>query len=342
VQNGIGPLAYGRSRQLWPELAAALRHDAYSAAAENSYHFQRLQQVIEALQEAQIPLVLLKGAALAGSVYEDPLTRTMSDVDLWIPQEAMQEAVRRLQQRGFVLRTKHRRPLRLELLSEGEVQMLDSRGGLVELHASPLKGWWMKRAATLDKAAMWQRALPLDDSARAPVAIPLHGVHHLQTEDAIVQLAVHIAVNHRFSLHAVRGLVDLAMLARSEAVAWEIVAQRARAWHVAVPVWTVLDRLQRLIGLPHMEPALVALRPSWLRCRLLQAAVSPQSLLGGADHRRGLIRHLLWLLLVDRPSAAARLVYRTLWPESEWLAARYGGHVNHWQHLWRVLRYGEV
>src|SRR5690606_9279484 len=47
VQNGIGPLAYGRSRELWPELAAALRHDAYSAAAENSFHFRRLQEVVE-------------------------------------------------------------------------------------------------------------------------------------------------------------------------------------------------------------------------------------------------------------------------------------------------------
>lgn len=342
VQNGIGPLAYGRSRELWPELAAALRHDAYSAAAENSFHFRRLQEVVEALQEAQIPMVLLKGAALAGPVYHDPLTRTMSDIDLWIPQEAMEEAVRRLQARGFVLRSKHKRPLRLELLSEGEVQMLDSRNGLVELHGSPLKGWWINRAAALDKAAMWQRARPLQDSAQAPIEMPLHNVHHLAAEDAVVQLAVHTAVNHRFSLHAVRSLVDLALLARSETVAWDVVAQRAREWRVATAVWTVLDRLQSLIGLPQMEPALVALRPSRLRRHLLQATVSPQSLLAGDDHRQGLIRHLLWLLLVDRPSAAARLVYRTLWPEPQWLAARYGGAVSHWQHLWRVLRYGEV
>src|SRR5690606_41788758 len=115
-----------------------------------------------------------------------------------------------------------------------------------------------------------------------------------------------------------------------------------REWGVHLAVCTVLERLQSLVGLPEMERALVALSASRLPRHLLQASVSPQSLLAGDDHRQGLIRHLLWLLLVDRPSAAARLVYRTLWPEPQWLAARYGGAVSHWQHLWRVLRYGEV
>jgi two-component SAPR family response regulator len=35
-------------------------------------------------------------------------------------------------------------------------------------------------------------------------------------------------------------------------------------------------------------------------------------------------RYMFLLLLVDRGRDAAKLIFRTLWPEREWLSARYG------------------
>jgi len=79
-----------------------------------------------------------------------------------------------------------------------------------------------------------------------------------------------------------------------------------------------------------------------VRRKQLQALVSPQMIVAGGDLRSGWKRFLLLLLLVDRARDAAQLVYRTLWPEPDWLAARYGGQVSSWQHLRRVVMKGEI
>ena len=38
----------------------------------------------------------------------------------------------------------------------------------------------------------------------------------------------------------------------------------------------------------------------------------------------------------------ARLIGRTLWPERWWIAARYGRSVSRVEHLWGLVRRGEV
>jgi len=32
-------------------------------------------------------------------------------------------------------------------------------------------------------------------------------------------------------------------------------------------------------------------------------------------------------------------IFRTLWPEKEWLEARCGGQASRWRHLWNVVGY---
>jgi hypothetical protein len=51
-------------------------------------------------------------------------------------------------------------------------------------------------------------------------------------------------------------------------------------------------------------------------------------------------RFVLQLLLVDRPRDALRLIFRALWPEADWLAARYGraGVGVRWRHLLAAVR----
>ena len=73
---------------LWQELQG----DYYAAVASHLLRERQLDQVLEALDGAGVPVVLLKGAALSLSVYPDPALRTMGDLDLWVPRDRLDTA----------------------------------------------------------------------------------------------------------------------------------------------------------------------------------------------------------------------------------------------------------
>jgi hypothetical protein len=226
------------------------------------------------------------------------------------------------------------RPAALQRESRGELVFRDERGGhgLVELHYGAFQGWWVRRVAVPDDEALWERA--------EPVATGRHA-RRLADEDAILQTALHVAVN-QFGQSPWRGLMDLAVLARAGSVDWNTVALRARAWRLATAAWLVLDTADRLIGLPGSAGALAALRPAPARRGALRAFITPGSLLSGRNLTLKTRRYAFLMALVDRRRDGARLVGRTLWPEPWWIAARYGRPVSRARHLWELFRHGEA
>ncbi len=339
LRHELGPLAYERWQEQWPELAQRLRADWYAATAENQLHQENLAQIGAVCDRRQLPVVLLKGSALAQTVYPDPACRPMSDIDLWVAPERMDEVVAFMPSLGFVNREKVERPTPLQALSGGEIAFYrpDWRQGLVELHWSPVGGWWQYHTADLDVAGMWQRRVPLTAAAdQAPF------VFQLDPEDTIIQLAVHIAVNHQFSATLLRSLADIGLTAVSRPVNWQLLADRAKRWRVGTAVYLTLTLTDQLFDLPACAPARRHLQPGRLRARLLNRLINPHKALNRADLRSGLGRHLLLLLLVDRPRDMVRLIGRTLWPTAEWRKARYGRPTSFPRHLWYLLRNRQI
>ena len=335
IEQGLGPLAYARCRERCPILANLLQHDMFSSVAESSMHRQNLEQISAAFFQADIPFVLLKGAALAETAYGSWEKRTMSDLDLWLQARDMTKSRHAMHDLGFFTLEKEDRPLALQKMSDGEIQFYrrDWPKTLVELHRSPFAGWWLKRAAAIDNQAIWSRIEPVGR---------LDSAFHLSPEDTVIHIAVHTAVNHQCSFMAVRSLMDIALTEKSWAVDWNVVAKRALRWRVGTAVWLVLSLLQQLIGTPNLEESLQQLQPSLWRRKYLQRLVSPESILLGADLSSGRIRFLYLILLVDRERDMGRLIFRTLWPEREWLHARYGKPYSHWRHLGRIIHHGQI
>jgi hypothetical protein len=342
IRCGLAPFAYAQCRDAFPELAVRLEKAFHTSAARNALLFYGVFQVLGRFREAGIPVVVLKGAALAERAYGSFALRTMSDVDLWLRDEGIERATAIMQKLGCRERVKGSRPPALQALAGGERQFF-GKWGLIELHWSPFPGWWLRWAAVVDDDAVWARAEPLVMEGLTPSSTQNPElVRRLAAEDMVIQVSVHLAVHHRFSVGTVRGLMDIALTARTRPVDWSVVVERAEQWRVKVAVWTALNLAKQLIGLPSAYRALERLRPSPVRRVLLQRLVSPESVLEGKDLRGKWKRYLIWLLLVDRPRDIGRLVFRTLWPEREWLTARYGDVWNRWQHLWNVVRHGEV
>lgn len=317
-----------------PDLGQALRGAYYAGVADAALHATELHEVLGCLSAAGIRGVLFKGAALAHTVYPDPACRPMGDLDLWVSEEGMPGARATLAAVGYVEHAKRERPLELVQHTSGEVQLAGSRAGegLVELHWGTFAGEWLRRTAAVDEEDIWRRTRPI----RAVGC----DAWTLSTEDAMLQLSVHLAVNHQMSYPGVRGLLDIALLARTESVDWAAVADRACEWRVRKPVWLVLRLTSELFGLDGAQAAIQALAPSRQRQAALSRFVDAQHVLEGRDMTGGPRRLAFQLLLVDRPLDAVNLIWRTLWPERSWIRARYGaeGPAVRWRHLTHAVR----
>ncbi len=329
--GGLGLAAFAchrlRGAGLLGELPDPLRDRLvgayYRGAADAELHTQELAAVLGTLARGGVTAVVFKGASLAHLAYPDPACRPMGDLDLWVTAEAMPRARELLAGLGYVERGKAHRPLALQAGRDGEVQMMGSApgSGLVELHWGMFAGEWLQRTAAVDSPGILCRAVP--------VTLAGQSAWTLAPEDAIVQLAVHLAVNHQMAYPGLRAMVDVSLVARPHSVRaqdvdWTAVAERARAWRVANATWLVLSLTGELMGLPGAEAAIAALRPSAVRRRLLRRFVDGGAVLEGRDMTGGPRRLAFQLLLVDRPVDALRLLGRGLWPEEGWLAARYG------------------
>jgi hypothetical protein len=336
--QGLAPFAFQRLREAG--LASArdeIQRSYYRSVADALLHDHELGRVLAVLAGVGITPVLLKGAALAHTVYPTSACRPMGDLDLWVTSAEMSAAQAALEQIGYAQRVKSARPVALQAQQEGEIQMVSQRpgGGLVELHWGAFPGQWLRHTSQVDVSGILARLVSVEI-----VGLP---ARILAPEDSLIQVAVHMAINHQMSSPWLRGLLDVTLLARGGAFDWAAVVARARAWRVATATWLVLWLAADLLGLAEAEPVVAGLAPSALRRRQIGRFCNARTMLEMRRINSSPARFLYQLSVVDRLSDAVRLLGRALWPEAGWLEARYGsaGRAVRRRHFLSALR-GQV
>jgi hypothetical protein len=316
-----------------PAASEPIRNIHLASLTRNMKLFHELEKILIAFKTADIAAVPLKGAWLAETVYSNIALRGMGDVDLWVQRNQLDEARKIMVFLGYSSRSKADRPQALQDALTGETQMFKSGAPMVELHWNVFPGEWLRHTARIDEQAIWQRTLPHQGK----------NVRQLSPEDAIIHICIHFAVNHQMSMPGLRTLLDLDCGRQKLNIDWGTVAKRARAWRVSTATWLVLRMLSELFGDPESKLPLQALRPSPFRRRILKRFISPQNLIEGINISSGPKRFLFLLALVDRPTDALYLIWRTLIPDRTWLTLRYGlQDAPAWrfwfQRLWHPLR----
>ena len=97
-RHGITSLVYHSLRHLNfnghvdSDIMNYLREAYYSNGVRNLQLYEQLKEILTAFNEAGIETIVLKGAALAETVYGDIVFRTMGNIDLLVRLEDLEEA----------------------------------------------------------------------------------------------------------------------------------------------------------------------------------------------------------------------------------------------------------
>ncbi|MEN8261380.1 MAG: nucleotidyltransferase family protein, partial [Pseudomonadota bacterium] len=105
-REGMAPRLYalhGAPGRLPNEFRERLRRSAIESEALELQRRPALAELLDALANRQIPALLMKGAALAYTLYPSPGLRPRSDTDILIPESAAAPARARLETLGFNL-----------------------------------------------------------------------------------------------------------------------------------------------------------------------------------------------------------------------------------------------
>jgi Uncharacterised nucleotidyltransferase len=216
-------------------------------------------EILEAFERAAIDTIVLKGAALAWTIYPSPALRPMSDVDLLVPPTAARAAQLLLRQLRFEAPLGGRRFGRnahhLPIASRSQNGVTIS----VEIHRDALP---RDTPSSISMTNLTEAARPFD----------LNGTHALALGhvDSLRHLTQHLlepSWNGRLRLI---GLVDLLRYALTfnESIDWHrletsypFVINALRCLHYVVPLPAALDRYSPPPGVPAPARAGEAIRP---------------------------------------------------------------------------------
>jgi len=298
--NGAGSLP--------PTVRARFHQWLVDSTARHLLMSRELARLLERFDGARVPVIPLKGPALAETLYPDPALRPGSDLDLLIRRESLERVDDLLLGLGY-----RRRPDAHSFqfdLGFDRATLYEAPSGIrVDLHwglvSDPRYSWNEAESLTV-----WDRTVPLQVAGR--------NARGLGPEDLFLYLAVHLAVHH-----ALTGLLwycDLFLILerRADALDWEALVERASQWRTRNALYFALFGLERLFGSRVPTVVMARLEPRGPRAALMKWLLRHR-----ASRQLRDLEHLVALLLVDRGQDLPGTLRRALFPSAEWLRARY-------------------
>ncbi len=209
-----------------------LQLQATQAAAENLGAARTFATMAARLNEADLPFLLLKGAALNLSTYDRPELRPMTDIDILVRPVDVSAADQVLKSAGCRAgRPLVRRDFFPRYYYEREYQVPGPPRCRLEVHAHLFRP--LRYMQTVPVDGMW------DDSIRAK----LGGVDVLlpSNEHMVIHLAAHSTIHGNARL---LWLYDIFRFVRTHAdrIDWRRVQEKATAWSLTLAVYRALSQ----------------------------------------------------------------------------------------------------
>lgn len=294
---------------------------------------RRLVESLNALEAADVEPVILKGGALAHTLYPDPGERPMIDLDVLVAPDRTGDALRALTDDGWEHREdrypedRYRRHYHLPPLRDGR-----GSGATLEIHAGLLLPG---HPFDLDPGALRRRAVTARvDGRTMQVPAPV---------DHLAYLCLHFAWGHALDTAAWRTFRDLEVLADAPGFAWEAFVDRVREVRAEPFAWWTLRLAGSLLGQASPPAVRDALRPPLpeFALRRLERHLAGELFLTEEGCPSVWLKRRLWLLATrasgGRPPGIRPWSYEEDFVDGRTEDAPDGGGPSAWARLLRHL-----
>ncbi len=286
----------------------------YHTALHNTLLYERLAKIVDAFNRAEVPVILLKGAALAQQVYGNVALRPMSDLDFLVRKEKMSRAERLLVELGYEVRD-HAHPYLRHATFAGESNGTRAH---IEVHRHIVSSAYYRR--TIPDEWLWQHA---SESAIGDVTALM-----LSPERAIAHSCLHL-LDHVGTAGTLLWLCDIREISQRREINWETLADKLIQFKIALPAGSMLFACSRLLDLPlsdHVRQRLLTHQPGFLEKKAYQFCLSPA--------RSSASKTFFDFLAVEGISARVQYLRSRLLPDRDYMMARYSI-----RHPWLVPLY---
>ena len=245
--HGVLPTVVRNLRRLgWPNVPERVRTGLETSerlnALRNRFLARDLRTILGRFAQAGIPVIPLKGVALAESLYGDVSLRVCSDVDVLVSRHAVGRAIDLLHVEGFRGVDRYQAPeVAIDQLLRSHMEYCfvsppASFHYLLELHWD-IAWRWHADTAMIDN--LWANARP-----GTVVGV---NAWTLSPEWELLYLAVH-AARHRWS--SLKWLVDIHEICMRGGFDWAGVEDRARRFGLERALYLSLGACRALLGTP--------------------------------------------------------------------------------------------
>jgi hypothetical protein len=245
LEQDVAPMLYfhlkqnGDEKQIPERILQRLQQAYHQNAARNLHLYHELHAILERLAGTGLPVIVLKGAFLASSVYTNPALRSMADIDILMHPEDIPMAVDKLKDLGYhpaVPPWANAMDYHLVLEAPGSFALLEIHWGLV----IPNQHY------NLPVETIWKNALSTEIAGIQVLA--------LAPEELLLHLCEHVALKHLFK-QGVRPLVDIDRTIRfyQSSLNWEKITQASKVWGLQNAVWLALRICRYYLDTPLPE-----------------------------------------------------------------------------------------
>ena len=248
--NWIIPFVYRKIGSLPQEclppetITDEMRQDFLISVVRSLRMERQLREIIEAFQEEGVRVLILRGPALAFSLYEDPAMRPSCDLDLLVIPEQVVQARSILENLGYrclakrfeIARDFFREECFIDEKNPGNTFPIDLHWIHWELHP------FFKGSKEVGIEDLFQRAWKVET--------PTLAFETLHPVDYLIHSAIHLVMIHKNEMR-LSWIYDTALLAQHLRVPddWKALQERSVAWRARLPLEQCLKMAQVWAGL---------------------------------------------------------------------------------------------
>lgn len=274
--------------------------DAMVVRESHAQHVRTLRTACLALDEHDVPGLLMKGASLVDRYYHDDSLRAYGDVDMLVPSQRFAESLSILEEAGFSILDRNWHMLRRDMRGQLHLRSPDRRD-MLELHWHPINPSRVRHTLSVTAEDLWSQA-SRTRVAGSDVWVP-------RPSRELAHLCLHAALH---GCDRLIWLVDIDKVMDSPDLDLDDLQRTVRRWEFGAGTYLVLALVDRWLGLSQPLRDLAGLHPGRATLAAFHRLVDRWDL--GRPARDARYRQLLFATAADGLGRRARLTWSLVVP----------------------------